>query len=44
MDGLLNTLNFVHKMFVDIIKFVVIVHNWFVRHRGRSVRDYNNGS
>jgi hypothetical protein len=36
MDGLLNTLNLVHKMGVDIIKFVVVVQKWLVRYGGCS--------
>jgi len=31
MDGLLSTLKFVHKMSVDIIKFVVAEQNCFVK-------------
>jgi len=31
MDGLRNTLKLVHKMSIDIIKFVVAVQIWFER-------------
>jgi len=30
MDGLLNTLKFVHKIFV-VTKSIVTVQNWFMR-------------
>jgi len=44
MDGLLNTLKFVHKMSAGVIKFVVAVHNWFVRRGGCSIIDFYNVS
>jgi len=31
-------------MFVNIIKFVVKVQNWFVRAKDCSIRDFYNGS
>jgi hypothetical protein len=30
MDGLLNTLKIVHKISIDVIKFVVPVQDWIV--------------
>jgi len=39
MEGLLNTLKFVHKMSAEIIKFVVAVHNCFLRLGGCSIID-----
>jgi hypothetical protein len=44
MDGLLNTLKFVHEMSVGIKKFVVAVQNWFVRSGGCSATDFYNNS
>jgi hypothetical protein len=45
MDGLLNTLNFFHKMFADThVKFVVVVQNWFLRCEGCSIIEFYNGS
>jgi len=43
-NRLLNTLNFVYKMSVDILKFVVAVQNWFVRRAGCSIVDFYNSS
>jgi len=37
MNGLLNTLKFVYKMSVYILKFFEAVQNWFVRYAGCSV-------
>jgi len=44
MGGLLNTLKFVHKMCVVIIKFVVTVQNWFVRSGDCGAIDFYNSS
>jgi len=44
MDVLLNTLNSVHKMFADIIEFIVVIQNWFVRCGVCSIIDFYNGS
>jgi hypothetical protein len=40
MDGLLNTLKFVHEISVDIMKFVVAVQNWFVSCENFSIIDF----
>jgi len=40
MEGLLNTLKFIHKVSAEIIKFVVAVRNWFVRYGVCSVIDF----
>jgi len=44
MAGLLNKLKFVCKRFADGIKFVVAVHNRFVRGAGCSNIDFYNDS
>ena len=44
MDGFLNTLKFVYKMSADIIKFIVLVQNQYVRCGCCSVTDFKNGS
>ena len=44
MDGLLNTLKCVHKMSVDLIKFIVAVQHCTVRCGGFSVTESYNGS
>jgi len=44
MDGLLNALKFVYKMSADIIEFIVLVQNWYVRCECCSMTDFNNGS
>jgi len=40
MEGLLNTLKFVHKMPAEIIKFVVAVRSWFARLGVCSIIDF----
>jgi len=44
MDGLLNTFKFVYKMSADIIEFIVVVQNWYMRCGCCSLTDSNNGS
>jgi hypothetical protein len=43
-DLMFNTLKFVYKMSVDILKFVVAVQNWFVRRAGCSIVYFYNSS
>jgi len=44
MHGLLDTLQFVHKMPVDVIKFIVAVQNCLMRCGGCNIIDFYNGS
>jgi len=44
MDVLLNTLRFVHKMSVDLLKFIVAMQYWTVRCGGFSVTESYTGS
>jgi len=44
MDGLLNTLKFVHKISEDVIEFIVELQNCVVRCGHCSVKDFYNGT
>jgi hypothetical protein len=44
MDGLLETLECVHKVSVGVISFVVAVQNWFFRCGSYSILDFYGSS
>jgi hypothetical protein len=44
MDGLINTLKFVHKISPDITKFIIAVQNCFMRCGDYSIIDFDIGS
>jgi hypothetical protein len=44
MDGLLNTLKFVHKMSIYTVKTVVAVYNCILRCGGCMIIDFYNSS
>ena len=44
LDGLLNTLTYMYKMFVNIIKFMLVVQNWSIRFCGCNFIGFFSGS
>jgi hypothetical protein len=44
LDGLLNTLTLMYIMFVDSIKCMVVLQNWFIRCGGCSFIGFYNDS